>query len=287
MIGSDNVTEIIKYIRTKAKMTQEQFAVCINTTPLTINRWENGKSIPNKMAQNQLYQFCKENQINLYNYIVEQFQYTHKNDGMILYHGSKEGIIGDIMPKSRRYCDFGRGFYMGTEPSQPLTLICDEKNPIVYSLTMDTSNLRILEMGMDLEWAMLIAYYRGYMDEVKDSKIYKYYSNLTKDYDIISGYIADDRMYQVITGFFEKRVTDVALVASLSALDLGKQYVAVSEKACRNIEIIGQKKLSTLELLVLKEQSIIRRSEGISLTEKILLEHRRDGKFFDEILRGE
>lgn len=32
---------------------------------------------------------------------------------MILYHGSKSGIKGDIAPNSRDACDFGQGFYMG------------------------------------------------------------------------------------------------------------------------------------------------------------------------------
>jgi len=37
---------------------------------------------------------------------------------MILYHGSKSGIKGDIAPKSRDACDFGQGFYMGDLPDQ-------------------------------------------------------------------------------------------------------------------------------------------------------------------------
>lgn len=32
---------------------------------------------------------------------------------MILYHGSKSGIKGDIAPNSRDACDFRQGFYMG------------------------------------------------------------------------------------------------------------------------------------------------------------------------------
>lgn len=43
---------------------------------------------------------------------------------MILYHGSRHGINGPIAPLSRDRCDFGRGFYLGTNPLQPLTLIC-------------------------------------------------------------------------------------------------------------------------------------------------------------------
>ena len=41
-----------------------------------------------------------------------------------LYHGSKAGIDGPIRPIGSSVNDFGRGFYLGDEPSQPLTLIC-------------------------------------------------------------------------------------------------------------------------------------------------------------------
>lgn len=35
----------------------------------------------------------------------------------------KSGIHEAIAPVSRERCDFGKGFYMGTERTQPLTLI--------------------------------------------------------------------------------------------------------------------------------------------------------------------
>lgn len=38
---------------------------------------------------------------------------------MRLYHGSKLGLKGAIKPESRAACDFGSGFYMGTESTQP------------------------------------------------------------------------------------------------------------------------------------------------------------------------
>ena len=47
--------DLIKAIRFAANMNQEQFASALGTTPLSINRWENGKTLPNRMAQTQLY----------------------------------------------------------------------------------------------------------------------------------------------------------------------------------------------------------------------------------------
>lgn len=279
--------ELIKAIRQSAGMNQEQFAKALGTTALSINRWENGKTQPNKMAQTQLFEFCKKNNIDLFDYIAKQVKRDADDNRLIVYHGSKKGITGKIEPISRESCDFGKGFYLGTDPAQPLTLICDEDKPLLYTMKLDLTGLKVLKVEMNLEWAMLIAYYRGYMDEVKGSEIYKKYERLADGYDVILGYIANDRMYRVMKSFFEKEITDVALIHSLSALDLGRQYVCKTAKACDQLEIVDKKELTSLELAILRDKSIVRRQEGIDLTEEILLKYRREGKFFDEILRGE
>ena len=279
--------KLIKTIRQSAGMNQEQFAKALGTTALSINRWENGKTQPNKMAQTQLFEFCKKNNIDLFDYIAKQVKRDADDNRLIVYHGSKKGITGKIEPISRESCDFGKGFYLGTDPAQPLTLICDEDKPILYTMKLDLTGLKVLKVEMNLEWAMLIAYYRGYMDEVKGSEIYKKYERLADGYDVILGYIANDRMYRVMKSFFEKEITDVALIHSLSALDLGRQYVCKTAKACDQLEIVDKKELTSLELAILRDKSIVRRQEGIDLTEEILLKYRREGKFFDEILRGE
>lgn len=278
--------KLIKTIRQNAGMSQEQFAKALGTTTLSINRWENGKTQPSKMAQTQLFEFCKKHDIDLFDYIVRQVKRESDDERLIVYHGSKKGIVGEIAPISRESCDFGKGFYLGTDPAQPLTLICDEKKPILYTMKFDLTGLKVLEVEMNLEWAMLIAYYRGYMEEVKGNDIYKKYEKMADGYDVILGYIANDRMYRVMKSFFEKEITDEALIHSLSALDLGRQYVCKTQKACKQLEIVGKRELTALELAILRDKSIIRRQEGIDLTEEILIKYRREGKFFDEILRG-
>ncbi len=278
--------KLIKTIRQTAGISQEQFAKELGTTALSVNRWENGKTQPNKMAQTQLFEFCKKRNIDLFDYIVNQIK-RNANDELIVYHGSKKGLTGNIQPTSRKACDFGKGFYLGTDPAQPLTLICDEENPVLYSMKFDLTDLKVLKIEMGIEWAMLIAYCRGYMDEVKGSAIYKKYEKMADGYDVILGCIANDRMYRVMKSFFEKGITDVALIYSLSALDLGLQYVCKTQRACEKLEIIDKKELTELELAILRDKSFVRRQEGIDLTEEILLKYRREGKFFDEILRGE
>lgn len=276
--------ELIKYIRSEFKMNQEQFAQRIGVSPITVNRWENGKAMPTVMAQNILFQLCRDAKINLAEYVVSR--YTLRTEGVVLYHASRNGLSGKIQPISRNHCDFGQGFYMGTEPIQPLTLVCNEDKPVIYQLSVDLSGLKILSVDVNLDWAMLIGYYRGYMKGEEESPLYRKYAHMADGYDMITGYIANDRMYRVLTDFFERRITDAALIASLSALNLGKQYVAVTQKACDQINVINGRELSHLEMLALKEMSEIRRREGISLAERMVIEHRRDGRFFDEILKG-
>ena len=153
-----------------------------------------------------------------------------------------------------------------------------------YIVSICTDALESLEVNTDIEWAMLVAYNRGKMEKIKDTNLYKKYCNMMTDKDLIIGNIADDRMFYVIDNFFIGNVTDVALVNSLSALQLGKQYVTISQKGCDAVRIEVEIPLSHLERLVMKEVANQNRAKGISLANDICKNYRREGKFFDEIL---
>ena len=122
------------------------------------------------------------------------------------------------------------------------------------------------------------------MEKIKDTDLYNKYRDMMTDKDLIIGSIANDRMFYVIDNFFVGNVTDVALVNSLSALQLGRQYVTVSQKGCDAVRIEKEIPLSYLERLVMKEVADENRAKGISLANDICKNYRREGKFFDEIL---
>ncbi len=278
---------LIKKMRELAGMSQEQFAKELATTPVSINRWENGKSLPNPMAQNQLLEFCHKHEIALADAIVDKFRYTGDYKYLLLYHGSKKGLVGDIAPKSRGDCDFGAGFYMGTDTLQPLTLVCGESKPRFYAVDLNLEGLKVIDIELGMEWAMVIAYNRGHMDIIKGSEMYEKYAHYLDGYDMAVGYIANDRLYTELNRFFNGDITDEALMRCLSALDLGKQYVALTDKGCKAVTVLQDDPISPFELSVLQEKSIERRKEGNALAKEIERQYRRVGKFFDEILRGE
>ena len=280
---------LIKQIREQLNISQTELAERLNVTFATVNRWENGHAAPNKLAQSTLYDLCKSNSVPVYDITLSRIKETAESISLspgrvLLYHGSKSGIEGKIEPKSRPQCDFGKGFYMGTEPSQALTLICDYEKSKLYIVSADLSDLNIIEVPADIEWAMLVAYHRGRMETIKGTPLYEKYRKMSENKDLIIGNIANDRMFYVIDNFFIGNITDAALVGSLSALQLGKQYVAVTQKACNAVRIEAEVELSHLERLFMKEVAEANRAKGVSLANDICKNYRREGLFFDEIL---
>lgn len=280
---------LIKQIRTYLNISQTEFAEQLNVTFATVNRWENGRAVPNKLAQSKMYDLCKEKSVPVYDMTLKKISEAAEavqpeTNRILLYHGSKAGIEGKIEPKSRKQCDFGKGFYMGTDPGQALTLICDYEKSKFYVVSVATDTLAQIEVPADIDWAMLVAYHRGRMEKINGTDFYNKYRNMTAGKDLIIGNIANDRMFFVIDNFFIGNVTDTALVNSLSALQLGKQYVAVSQKGCDAVRVESEISLSYLERLFIKNTAEENRAKGISLANDICRNYRREGLFFDEIL---
>lgn len=62
-----NFCEIVRLIREKTDMSQEDLARALNVSFATINRWENGKTRPNKLTQSVFFDFCKLHGVNIDN----------------------------------------------------------------------------------------------------------------------------------------------------------------------------------------------------------------------------
>ena len=279
-----NLPDILKEIRKRTGDSQQSLAAELNVSFSTINRWETGRNEPSPIAMDGIRSYCRRKGID---YAQFEGNTIKTGSGLIqLYHGSKSGITGDIRPISRDFCDFGKGFYMGTEEMQPLTLICNFPNAKLYTVNLNLTDLKILEIEVGIDWALLIAYHRGKMESVKGSGIYDKYAGMTAGCDVIIGYIANDRMFVVLDRFFSGEISDTALIGSLSALKLGKQYVALTEKACRQIEIVSEKSFTDAERNAFRTKAEEFRREGVDQAEEICKKHRRDGRFFDEILEG-
>ena len=277
-------SDIIKDIRSRLNLSQTEFAEKLGVSVAPLNRWEKGHHEPSKIALGNIKRICADNDIDYTQF--EGNRIVSSDEVVTLYHGSKAGIIGDIAPTSREHCDFGKGFYMGTEKSQPLTLICNYPDAKLYTVEVDLSGLKILDIEVGIDWALLVAYNRRKMESVKGTAIYNRIAEMAEGCDMLIGFIADDRMFVVLDRFFKGEITDEALIHSLSALKLGKQYVALTKKACKQIKIVEEKVLTNEDREKLRIDSEDNRSKGIALADEICRQYRREGRFFDEILKA-
>lgn len=136
---------------------------------------------------------------------------------MKLYHGSKNGIRGQIQYNlSRDTCDFGTGFYLGDKPEQPMGLIAGWETHRFYEMELDVDGLKIKRFGNTyyemLDWALFIAYNRNPEWYADYENLHEKYKSYHLEYDVISGVIANDKMFQLLERFYDGTLCDRELV---------------------------------------------------------------------------
>jgi putative transcriptional regulator len=60
---SENIPALIKDVRRQLGLSQEELAHALGVSFATVNRWENGRAIPSRLARRQIEQLCREKNI--------------------------------------------------------------------------------------------------------------------------------------------------------------------------------------------------------------------------------
>lgn len=53
-------SQLVKKVRQTLDISQEDLARFLGVSFATINRWENGRTVPNRLSQECFYAFCKK-----------------------------------------------------------------------------------------------------------------------------------------------------------------------------------------------------------------------------------
>lgn len=210
-------------------------------------------------------------------------------EDIILYHGSRGGIKGDIKPISRPRCDFGRGFYMGDSALQAKGLISHETNPVIYQVKFKLSEIpekKILKLDGQ-KWLYAVLACRKNCREFNFLKISKIWIEKLSHYDVIIGTIADDRINEAIKMFRKGLLTDKGLIACLQTVDYGNQYVAKTDFACSKIEKISERKLFGRELDVMRKYSFDKKIQSEKVVGDVMKTYCKDGKYIEDIIKDE
>ncbi len=104
---------VFKSIREYLNMDRAEFSAYINVPENTVELWENGEAVPEISVQERLCGLWESGGIPVYDMTLSRIEkaaeaVNTRTDRLVLYHGSKSGIRGNIEPKSRPQCDFGR-----------------------------------------------------------------------------------------------------------------------------------------------------------------------------------
>jgi DNA-binding transcriptional regulator YiaG len=57
---AENFPGMVKEVRKQLGLSQEELAHALGVSFATVNRWENNKTLPSKLAQRQFEQFCTQ-----------------------------------------------------------------------------------------------------------------------------------------------------------------------------------------------------------------------------------
>mgnify|MGYP003315284210 FL=1 len=145
---------------------------------------------------------------------------------MIVYHGTTEVIEKPDVNHSKKYLDFGKGFYLTTYENQAKKWALrksmrQNKEAIVniYELKEDWDGFKVLSFEEENEkWLEFVcACRRG--------------ENINLDYDIIIGNVADDDVFKTVDMYFRGLWDKKKVLEELRYYKMNNQICLVSKDA--------------------------------------------------------
>ena len=144
---------------------------------------------------------------------------------MRVFHGSTVAVEEPDVTRSRANLDFGRGFYVTSISVQAgrwaRRKSLRSRRPAVvseYELDIDPKGFQILRLDADARWLdFVVACRRGGPDYLR--------------YDLISGPVADDRVYEAVDFYFRGLWDQERTLAALRFYEMNDQLCLITQRA--------------------------------------------------------
>lgn len=277
----------IEIVRELLGMTVEEIAEEIGVSRMSMNRWKEDESKITDANLAAFYRMVFQKKIRL-NKIKEQlYREDYSDDShIILFHGAKTQIEGALtIEKSKKNNDFGQGFYCGESLEQSAMFVANFPNSSLYIVNFHKEGLKARWFGVNREWMLMIAFFRGRLEEFRNSRAVLELIESMKGIDYIIAPIADNRMFEIIDSFIDGEITDLQCRHCLSATNLGNQYIFVTQKALSQVQILEHCYLAQEEkdyYLQTKKESMEVSQDKVKIARK---EYRGQGQYIEEILQ--
>ena len=281
-----NFTEDLEIVLELTGLSMDAFAEELGVSRMTVNNWLSGRKEVTEKNITSFYEYTFRKGIRL-NLIKEQLyrEELRSPSEVLLFHGVKTKIEGELRTDcSKKRNDFGPGFYCGESLEQSAMFVSTYPSSSLYMLKFCRSGLAGKEFGVDRDWMLLIAYYRERLGAYADSTVIQELVKQVEGVDYIVAPIADNRMFEIIDQFIDGEITDEQCRHCLSATNLGKQYVFVTDKALRQVELLERCFLTKEE----KEFYLFSRQASYEMNRdkvKVARRQYRDaGKYIEEMM---
>lgn len=273
-------------IRRLLHLSQTELASYLGVTMATVNRLEQGEISQSDKLIESLYSFAYDNPIRNLRLNALKKDFHKESHPHILFHGSRNGIEGEITPfHSERRIDFGNGFYCGESYEQASSFIAPNPKGSVYVYECHEENLKVARYKVDEEWMLAILYFRGRLDKYEDHPKVRAIEKKASSSDVIIAPIANNLMYDVMRSFGNGDLTDLQAVHALSASSLGYQHVYKSEVACASLKLLEHLYVPMNEKKDILKKRDEEREIAITKVAYSKERYRREGRYIEEIFR--
>ena len=184
--------------------------------------------------------------------------------GIILYHGSENIIEKPEFGKGALHNDYGRGFYCTENIELAKEWACaSQHNGYANVYEFDITGLNCLNLNSPeyniLNWLAILADNRTYWQNGSISEQAKKYvkDNFLPDiseYDVITGYRADDSYFSFAQDFVANTISFQKLSEAMRLGKLGEQIVLKSPKAFDQIKFLGYESAEAGEYYLKKSE---------------------------------
>ena len=282
-----SVSKDITFICKLLNISYSELANYLGVARSTVNRIVKEEVYPNDLFIESFYSFAYENDINSISINELKIKLAQEQYGNILFHGARGSIEGDIdLKHSRSDIDVGCGFYLGESFEQASSYVFANLKSSVYLFdTTQLSKLKIKQFDESLDWMLMVSYYRGQLEDYKDSKYLKDLINEVEMFDVIIAPIADNNMYETMNMFARGDITDLQAVSALSMSHLGLQHVLKTEAACKSITMVDRLYLCKKERQDIEDVRRDNASKAYQHSREMIEKYRRQGKYIEEILK--
>ena len=282
----NNIVDDLDYVKEYLGINETELSNLLNIPRSSFYNWRNNKTSVSNSQCERVYSFIYDQGIKINNLKSQLYKDTETKNRTILFHGAKRSIEGNVdLKHNKEGNDFGIGFYLGEDYYQAASYVSNNVNSNVYIFEyLNNKDLKIKKFDVNEEWMLAVAYYRGKLNKYKSSKKVQSIINKIEKSDIIIAPIADNNMYQIIDSFVNGEITVLQCVNGLSASDLGKQYVFLSNKALKSLKMKEKCYLCNNERKYYEKIRNENNTNGREKAKYVMRKYAGKGKYIEELL---